>query len=131
MLNRIPVPVFSWRTSKMFPESLGVVAGVVKSAGEGDLRDGFLSSLQQAAAHFQPVGDQKVNGGLLEIALEDGTAFIAADMAGCRNVSQGYFFIKMLVNIGYHVSLDYQVRRAQRFQMAGRQHRADFQQTAP
>lgn len=78
---------------------------MIEAAGNGDVCNIKIRIFQKAAAHLQPVAVQKINGRLLEILLENDTAFTSADTCGSRNLLQSHGVPVMLVNVGNHFLL--------------------------
>ena len=78
---------------------------MIKAAGKGDPCDIEIRIFQEPAAHFQAVAVQEINRGLLEILLENDTAFTPADVCRSRDFLQGYGIPVMPVDIGNHFFL--------------------------
>lgn len=82
---------------------------MIEAARRGYLRNGQIRGFQQLAAFFQAVIVEKVDGGLLGVVLEELAAFVAADIASGRYVSQGHCLAVVLVDKIRHLALQHQV----------------------
>ena len=87
-----------------FEEELGIIAGMVEAAVQGDGGDGPVRRLQDLRAFFQPVGIEEAEGRHVGLRLEKAAALALANAGRGGDVGQAHRFLVMAMDIRDHLA---------------------------